>query len=112
MDRVAQPVSTTIIIYGSSLFLDSVELALRKNGRSPLLRLCDLHTPLPLNGIPAGMIIYDQEQIQATAVFQLLTNYPGWRLVGLSASKENLLSIHSEKSNGRLLADLIDMIQR
>ena len=112
MGRVTQPVSAAIILYGHSLLLDSIELTLRKNGRSPVLRLSDLHSPLLLDNIPAGMIIYDQEQVEETAVFQLLTTYPGWQAAGLIATQEGFLIISSEQRNGRSLADVIEMIQR
>ncbi len=93
MDMGKQPVSTTIILYGRSLLLDSVELTLRQNGRHPILRLADTSPPAQLDDVPLGMIIYDGDQVEGTAVYQPLTDYPGWRLVGLTASKEELLII-------------------
>lgn len=112
MDMGAQPVSTTIILYGRSLLLDSAERTLRQNGRFSILRLSSTSPPAQLDDVPPGVIIYDHTQIDPTAVYQLLTEYSGWQLVGLTAAGEDVLIINSEKGNGRSLADLIDMIQR
>ncbi len=101
-----------IVMYGRSLLLDSVELTLRQNGRHPLLRLSDTSAPPQLDNIPPGLIIYDSDQVDGTAVYQLLTDYPGWQLVGLTASEEELLIISSEKGDGRSLADVMEIIQR
>ena len=106
------PEQTTIILYGRSLLLDSLEQTLRQDGRFPILRLLDTHTPPQLTDVPVGVLIYDHIQADLTAVYQLLTNYPGWQLIGLTASAGELLVIHSEKYNGRSLADVIDIIQR
>lgn len=111
---------TVIILYGCSLLLDSVELTLRQNARTEpcrssrftILRLSHTSPPAQLDDVPPGVIIYDHTQIEPTAVYQLLTDYPGWQLVGLTAAGEEVLIIHSEKSNGRSLADLINIIQR
>ena len=111
MDTGPSPALTTIILYGRSLLLDTVEMKLRQDSRTPILRLSDTDAPAQLDDVPPGVIIYDGEQVDGTAVYQLLTDYPGWQLVGLTASEEKLLIINSEKSDGRSLADLMKMIQ-
>ncbi len=112
MDTGQTPALATIILYGRSLLLDSVEMKLRQDGRTAILRLSDTSAPAQLDDMPTGVIIYDSDQVDGTAVYQLLTDYPGWRLVGLTASKEKLLIINSEKGDGRSLADVIEIIQR
>ena len=105
-----------VLIYGRSLLLDSVELTLRQDacpepGRSAcfsILRHANHHAPPPLDDVPPGVIIYDQDQVDETAVYQLLTDYPGWRLVGLTAAEGEVLIINSERGNGRSLADVIN----
>ncbi len=85
---------------------------LRQNARFSILRLADTSAPPQLDDVPAGLIIYDGDQVEGTAVYQLLTHYPGWQLVGLTAAGEEVLIINSERGNGRSLADVIDMIQQ
>ena len=75
------------------------------------MRLSDTNAPPQLDDVPVGMIIYDRDQVDETAVYQLLTDHPGWKLVGLTASEEEVLIINSEKGDGRSLADLMQMIQ-
>ncbi len=96
-----------ILIYGRSLLLDGVELTLRQNGRFPIIHISD-HTAL--DNVPTGTIIYDQDQVDETAVYQLITNYPGWQFVGLTASQKNLLHIQSKTYNGRSLTTVLDTI--
>jgi len=110
MNVVTEPATTVLILYGSSPLLDTVEIMLRQNGSFPITRLSVPHAPLQLNNVPKGTIIYDQDQIDPTAVYQLLTDYPGWQLIGLTASSADLLIINSEKKNGRFLADSINTI--
>jgi hypothetical protein len=80
---------------------------LRQNGRFPITRLPNTRAPPQLANIPPGTIIYDRDQMDETAVYQLLSDYPGWHLVGLTASKEKVLIISSEKRDGRSLTDII-----
>ena len=103
---------TAIVLYGRSLLLDTVEMKLRQDGRASILRLSDTRAPAQLDDVPPGVIIYDGDQVEGTAVYQLLTDYPGWQLVGLTASEEKLLIISSKKGDGRSLADLMKIIQR
>ncbi len=98
------------MIHGHSLLLDGVEITLRQNGRYHIQRLEQTPHHLQSNGELLGTIIYDQDQADPTAVYQLLTDYPGWRLVGLTASEGEPLVINSERGNGRSLADLINFI--
>ena len=119
MNVVTQPVTAAIILYGRSPLLDAVEITLRKNGRFPITRISLPHAPLQLNNVPTGTIIYDQNHTDPTAVFQLLSNYPGWQLVGLTSTSEELLIINSQKKNastelcrsGRFPAVLSNSIQ-
>ena len=114
-----------IVIYGRSLLLDRVELTLRQNasvepcphGRFSLLRLEPTPRRLgsdealaPLADVPPGTMIYDRDQMDGTAVYQLLTDYPGWQFVGLTASKESVLILSSKQENGRFLADIINEV--
>ena len=77
MNMVTLPVTTTIILYGRSLLLDTVELALRQNGRFSILRLSTPPTPLQLNNIPKGIIIYDQNDTDQTAVYSTIVPKSG-----------------------------------
>jgi len=99
-----------ILIYGRSLLLDTVEITLRQNGRFPVLRLQSPRRPQNDKELTPGTIIYDQDQMEGTAVLQLLTDHPGWRLIGLTASEGEPLVINSERGNGRSLTDLINFI--
>ncbi|MFQ5418939.1 MAG: hypothetical protein ACE5EY_01120 [Anaerolineae bacterium] len=111
MDSGQSPEVAAVILYGRSLLLDSVEMKLRQDGRIPILRLSHTRVPPQLDNVPPGMIIYDGDQVDGAAVYQLLTDYPGWQLVGLTASEEKVLIINSERGDGRSLADLMKMIQ-
>ncbi len=115
MSTIAQSASTAIILYGRSLLLDSVELILRQSSttelHTSLIRHADTNTPITLHNVPTGTIIYDQNSADPTAVYQLISNYPGWQLVGLTAATDELLIINSQKKNGRLPAVLSNIIQ-
>ena len=116
MNMVTESTTTAIIVYGRSDLLDNVELTLRKNAGiepyPPLIRLFNINAPTPLQNVPTGVIIYDQNCADPTAVYQLLSNYPGWQLIGLTVSSEGILIINNEKKNGRFSTNAIEIIQQ
>ena len=112
MSTTTQPTSAAIILYGRSLLLDTVELALRENGSFPITRLSFSQAPLQLKNVPTGTIIYDQNHADPTAVFHLLSTYPGWQFIGLTAASEEVLIINSEKKNFRFPTNLSSIIQQ
>ena len=100
----------TIILYGDSLLLDSLEASLRRDGEYALLRLSAVHLPTQLSDIAPGTIIYDYQQVEISELYQLLANYPGWQLMGMISS-EDFWIMRSEKRKAPSLNEMVDFIR-
>ncbi len=87
----------TIILYGTSPYLDKIETALRKEGGYAVLRLSRTHIPERLNGLSPGMIIYDPQQVDPVEVNRLSQNYPGWKFVGLTEADDRWMLRNGKK---------------
>lgn len=98
-----------IIIYGNSIFLSGIELALRQRGEWPVLRLCP-GAAAELDALQKGMLIYDLNDADEQFAPAFLATHPRMQVIGLDGAQGQAQVWRSEQHILARLDDLNDLL--
>lgn len=98
-----------IIIYGNSIFLSGIELALRQRGEWPVLRLPS-DAAAELDALQKGVLIYDLNDADEQFAPAFLATHPRIQVIGLDAAQGQARIWHSERHALSRLEDLSDLL--
>lgn len=98
-----------VILYGSSLFLSGVELALRRRGEWAVLRLHP-GALAELEALQRGVLIYDLNEAKEQFASDFLAAHPHMRVIGLDGTRGQARVWRSEQHTMARLDDLSDLL--
>ncbi len=104
--------SNQVVLYGSSLFLSGVELALRRRGVWAVLRLDPAYpgAPAELAALQRGVLIYDLNEAKDQFAPAFLAAHPHMRVIGLDGAQGQAQVWRSEQHILARLDDLNDLL--
>ena len=106
------PSPIPVVIYGDSLFLSSVELALRQYDDWVVLRLDPAYAGAraELEALQEGILIYDVADLEAQFASVFLAAHPRMAVVGLDTAGGRALICREEQRAIAHLGDLNDLL--
>jgi hypothetical protein len=101
-----------VVIYGNSLFLSSVELALRQCGEWTVLRLDPVYAGAraELKALQEGILVFDAADVEAQFAPDFLAAHPRMALVGLDTAGGRALVWRGEQRAMAHLDQLNDLL--
>ena len=112
-DANATEITRRVLLYGKSVILGTLEASLK---RYPQMEVCVLSAPFPtveeLKAMAPDVILFDVSAPRPEAAFALLETFPGLLLVGLDASRDEMLVLSSRPAQALAVQDLVNMIRQ
>ena len=100
-----------VLLYGKSVILGTLEASLK---RYPQMEICVLSAPFPmveeLKAMAPDVILFDVSAPRPEAAFALLETYPGLLLIGVDASRDEMLVLTSYPAQALAVRDLVHLI--
>ena len=112
-DANATEITRRVLLYGKSVILGTLEASLK---RYPQMEVYVLSAPFPtveeLKAMAPDVILFDVSAPRPEAAFALLETFPGLLLVGLDASRDEMLVLSSRPAQALAVQDLVNMIRK
>jgi hypothetical protein len=100
-----------VLLYGKSVILGTLEASLK---RHPQMEICVLSAPFPmveeLKAMAPDVILFDVAAPRPEAAFALLETFPGLLLIGVDASRDEMLVLTSHPVQALAVRDLVHLI--
>ena len=104
----------TVVLFGSSLLMDTVEASLGDQRELGVLRI---HTTVVdvkerLGSLRPDLVIFDLDVPHPQLILSLLKDHPGVPLLGLGVTRSTVVALSSERYDVLTANDLAEVIHR
>lgn len=98
-----------IILYGNSILIAGIELALRQRGNWPVIRLHPC-APDELDGLQEGVLVYDLGDSSGLITPAFLITHPNLQVIGLDGTRGQARIWHNKWCTIIPMDDLDDLL--